>query len=88
MTAGEDEDDGDSGDVDSGAEYCSLSDGIVTPDSANGFDSSSADMVMAGSVCDRAEVGSEWWERNVVGCDSRRKLESQRRMIRKMPGMD
>lgn len=45
MTAGEEDDDGDSGDVDSGAEYCSLSDGIVTPDSAKGFDISSADMV-------------------------------------------
>ena len=54
-TAGED-DDGDWGDADSGAEYCSLSDEIVTPDSANGFDISSADMVMGGGTCDKGTV--------------------------------
>jgi len=46
MTAGDGEDDGE-GDVDrsSGPEYCSLSDRIVTPDSAKGCVASSEDMM-------------------------------------------
>ena len=45
MTAGEDDE---GGDIEmSSPEYCSLSDLIVTPDSAMGFGASSEDMVLA-----------------------------------------
>lgn len=45
MTAGENDE---GGDVEmSSPEYCSLSDRIVTPDSAMGFGASSEDMVLA-----------------------------------------
>lgn len=48
MTAGEDDE---GGDVEmSSPEYCSLSDRIVTPDSAMGFGASSEDMVLARPV--------------------------------------
>ncbi len=49
MTAG-DADDGGETESSSCAEYCSLSDRIVTPDSAMGFGGSSDAMMQAGGV--------------------------------------
>jgi len=54
MIGGEDED---GGDVESSSppEYCSLSEGIVTPDSAMGFEGSSLDILTS-----TKERGSRW----------------------------
>ena len=55
MTAG-DEDDGGDADSSSWAEYCSLSDRMVTPDSAMGFGGSSDAMLQAGNIDCSANV--------------------------------
>lgn len=47
MTAGDEDEEGGDADSSSGAAYCSLSDGIVTPDSAMGFGGSSDAMTQA-----------------------------------------
>lgn len=74
MTAGEDDE---GGDVEmSSPEYCSLSDRIVTPDSAMGFGASSEDMVLAGR-----RRWAWWWEPGcsevvTMQCEPRKKLGS------------
>lgn len=52
MTAG-DEDEGGDVEMSSPPEYCSLSDGIVTPDSARGWDTSSEAMTSGVGVLRR-----------------------------------
>lgn len=65
MTAGDDEDGGDV-EMSSPPEYCSLSDGIVTPDSAIGFGASSEAMLRWMSA--PRQTNAEWFFPDVRRC--------------------